>query len=142
MIQRVQHLWLLAAALCAALLFSFGYYKVNNEALTLLNSNYVGVVLTGVSILLSIYTIFMFKKRSLQLSLIWLNLLANIALLVTLFLKMNNTDTMGVGGTASASSGTFMLGAFVPVLTIIFLFAARTGIRKDEKLIKSLDRLR
>lgn len=139
MIQRIQSLWLLLAAIVAALLFYFGYYKTPAASLTLLNSNYIGAILDGLSVLLSVYTIFMFKKRNLQLNLIWLNILANIGLLVCIFLKIN--DTHSLTGTAN-TNGTFAIGAFIPIVTLILLFVARAGIRKDEKLIKSLNRLR
>jgi hypothetical protein len=36
----------------------------------------------------------------------------------------------------------WMIGAILPILMVILLFLAYRGIRKDEKLIKSLDRLR
>jgi hypothetical protein len=39
-------------------------------------------------------------------------------------------------------SGHYWIGLFLPLITIVLLFMARGGIRKDEKLVKSLDRLR
>ena len=38
--------------------------------------------------------------------------------------------------------GTYQWGGLLPIAMMIFLFLAASGIRKDEKLIKSLDRLR
>ena len=34
------------------------------------------------------------------------------------------------------------VGVFAPVLSIVFLFMANKAIRRDEKLVKSADRLR
>lgn len=138
MIQRIQTLWLFLAALVAALLFYFDFYKMPSGGLDISN-NYVAIILTGLTILLSLYTIFMFKKRSLQLNLIWLNLLVNIGLLVWLFLSISKAKDSLVPGTAA---GHYWIGAFIPLVIIILLFIARAGIRKDEKLIKSLNRLR
>lgn len=138
MIQRIQTLWLFLAALVAALLFYFDFYKMSAAGLDISN-NYVAIILTGLTILLSLYTIFMFKKRSLQLNLIWLNVLVNIGLLVWLFLSIGKAKDSLVPGTVT---GHYWIGAFLPLVTIILLFIARAGVRKDEKLIKSLNRLR
>lgn len=138
MIQRIQSVWLLLAALVAALLFYFDYYHLPGSNLSISN-NYLAIVLTGLSVLLSLYTLFSYKKRPLQSKLIWLNLLDNVALLAWLFVSINNAK----GSIATAmDEGSFWIGSFIPVITIILLFMARAGIRKDEKLVRSLDRLR
>lgn len=138
MIQRIQHLWLLIAALVAASLFYFNYYHFSTGGINI-KDNYVAIILTGISVLLSLYTIFMFKNRKLQGNLIWLNIFTNIALLAWLFVSISNAKSEGVHAT---DGGTFSFGAFIPVITLVFLFIARSGVRKDEKLIKSLNRLR
>ncbi len=137
MIQRIQSIWLLLAALVAASLFYFDYYHLPGGDLSISN-NYLAIILTGLSVLLSLYTLFMFKKRPLQLNLIWLNLLVNVGLLVWLFVSINDTKNKLTG----TDEGSYWIGSFIPVVTIILLFMARAGIRKDEKLIKSLNRLR
>ena len=135
MIQRIQSIWLLLAAIIMASLFYFEIYKLPAASITLAN-NYIGMVLTGISILLSIFTIFRFKNRKSQLNFIWLNLLINAGLLAWLFFSISK-ETEAAGAT-----GGYRLGAFIPVIVIVLLFLARGGIRKDEKLLKSLDRLR
>ena len=135
MIQRIQSVWLFLAAVVMASLFYLEIYKLPAVSITLGN-NYIGMILAGISILLSLITIFRFKNRRSQLSLIWLNLLANIGLLAWLFFSISK-ETEAAGAT-----GGYRLGAFTPVIVIILLFLARGGIRKDEKLLKSLDRLR
>jgi len=138
MIQRIQSVWLLLAAIVAAMLFYFDYYRLPHGNLSISN-NYLAIILTGLSIVLSFYTLFSFKKRSLQNQLIWLNMLVNVGLLAWLFVSINNAK----GSLADAiDEGSFWIGSFIPVITIILLFMARAGVRKDEKLIKSLDRLR
>jgi len=44
--------------------------------------------------------------------------------------------------TATITKGTYQWGGLLPVAIIIFLILAARGIYKDEKLVKSLDRLR
>jgi hypothetical protein len=39
-------------------------------------------------------------------------------------------------------SGSYMPASVMPAVVIVFLILAITGIRKDEKLVKSMDRLR
>jgi len=53
----------------------------------------------------------------------------------------DHANTLVASG-VSIVSATYLPGAFLPVLILIFLYLAARGIYKDEKLIKSLDRLR
>jgi hypothetical protein len=50
-------------------------------------------------------------------------------------------NKLSTGGVAIVSAS-YLPAAFLPVVVIILLFLAVRGIYKDEKLIKSLDRLR
>jgi len=43
---------------------------------------------------------------------------------------------------AKLQSGSYSLGALLPFAIIVFFILAARGIRKDQKLVKSLDRLR
>jgi len=40
------------------------------------------------------------------------------------------------------AKNSWQIGALMPLLMMVFFFLARAGIVKDEKLVKSLDRLR
>jgi hypothetical protein len=62
-----------------------------------------------------------------------------VALQAWLFVRINNETNKPE---LANVSGHYWLGLFVPLVTILLLFFARGGIRKDEKLVKSLDRLR
>jgi len=135
MIQRIQSIWLFLAAAVMASLFYLDIYKLAASSI-ILGNNYIGMILTGISILLSLVTIFRFKNRKSQLSLIWLNLLITICLLAWLFFTISKETEI------AGTSGSYRLGAFIPVIVLVLLFLARGGIRKDEKLLKSLDRLR
>jgi len=39
-------------------------------------------------------------------------------------------------------NGSYWIGSVLPVISIIFIIMAIRGIKKDEKLVRSLDRLR
>jgi hypothetical protein len=39
-------------------------------------------------------------------------------------------------------TGSYQIGALLPVLMVVFYFLAARGIYKDEKLVKSMNRLR
>jgi peptidoglycan/LPS O-acetylase OafA/YrhL len=131
MIQRIQSVWLLLAALVMITIFFLPIYLLNGRPESMQN-DYIGMILAALSVILSIYTIFRFKNRKAQLSFVWLNILLTIGLLAWILVRINNM--IGTGG--------YRLGAFVPVAVLILLFMARSGIRKDDKLLKSLDRLR
>ena len=138
MIQRIQTLWLLLAAVFDAVTFRFPFYngdwlKDNIPGSIDLDADTTTViaivtVLTGA---LAFAGIFLFGNRKLQLKLSIVGLLFAIGLLVTYFLEMQNF-----------SSGTIALSCVFHFAIAAFYILAIKGIREDEKLIKSLDRLR
>jgi uncharacterized protein (UPF0333 family) len=80
---------------------------------------------------LAFAAIFLFGNRKLQLKLAIVGLLLAIGMLVVYFLEMQNF-----------TSGTIALSCvFHFAVAALYIMAIR-GIRNDEKLIKSLDRLR
>lgn len=148
MIQRIQSVWLLLAALFMAGLFYFDIYHVATAApvqeatsdylnVTNIKNDYLAIVLAGCSVLLSVATIFFFKNRKRQTGLVWINILLSIGLLFWLFVRINNFWEKYPG-----VPGNLWIGMFLPFITVFLLLFALRGIRKDEKLIKSLDRLR
>ena len=141
MIQRIQSVWLLAAAIVMACLFYFPTYEFSGSskpALTI-GEDFLAIIMTVISIGLSLFTIFNFKKRKQQIGFTWLNILLCIGLQVWLVVRVNNITTTGVNMTIP---GHYWIGLFIPIVTVILLFLAKGGINKDEKLVKSLDRLR
>jgi uncharacterized membrane protein len=148
MIQRIQTIWLFLAAALNGLLFISPLYKYNFGTLGLAYSPYreesvntywpllvVAVIMT----LLPLVAIFFFKDRKRQKGLVWLSILSIIAFLVLMFMRVSNLKN----ATPPATNLTYVLPGFVPcIIALLFLFFAIAGIRKDDKLIKSLDRLR
>jgi hypothetical protein len=142
MIQRIQTVWLFLAALVMACIFYFPVYQFKGTPAQLpmtIGNDFVGIILAGISIILSLVTIFRFKNRKNQSGLTWLNILVTIGLQAWLFFKITNFRSDPANSTLQ---GYYWIGTFLPLVTIILLFMAKSGIRKDEKLVKSLDRLR
>ena len=139
MIQRMQSLWLLAAAICAALTFKFSFYSGNTPDKNNLpkfenlvaSSNFLLLIFTAVLVAGCLIIIFLYKDRKLQLQLSIAALILSIINLVIYFRQLKDFSSGNISLTA-------VLSFAIPVLLIL---AAR-GIRKDEKLVKSLDRLR
>ncbi|MFY0253453.1 DUF4293 domain-containing protein [Chitinophaga sp. 30R24] len=146
MIQRIQSLYLLLAAAAGAAALSFNLWKatLTNNTVTAVNasSNYLLFVLYIIIILLSVVSIFLFKKRKLQFRFTIFNILfAFGALAYQYYVVQQTANKLSTGGVA-ITSATYLPASFLPIVIIILLLLASRGIYKDEKLIKSLDRLR
>ena len=180
MIQRIQSLWLLLAALCMMLCFmtpvaNFIFADKPTEGQTVesrldlvarggdsdlltqydqpvvhYNQGLTGmptwpmVTLAILVIVLSVVTIFLFKNRTLQLRLIGVAFLLNVAYaFVVLFWAVDKYAELlsdGMGGAQPEVS--WRVGAFAHLVSLVFLFLAQRGIRKDEALVRAADRLR
>ena len=136
MIQRIQTIWLLLASVCAFLTLKFPFYFIGphpdlpSDQFNA-TTNMILLVLTSILGTLCLFTIFVFKQRKLQL---WLTILALVISGLNIFLYFNYKKGFQGGGLALTS----VFGFIIPVLLIL---TAR-GIYKDQKLIKSMDRLR
>jgi peptidoglycan/LPS O-acetylase OafA/YrhL len=138
MIQRRQTLWLLLATITAILSFLFPFVTgkeaiKNMQADKVIDaaSDFFLLILTGGSIILSTVTIFLFKDRKMQIRLCLLGLLVSVVIIVRYIMLMNKlTNT------------TLALYAVLPFIFLASYFLAFRDIRKDEKLVKSLDKLR
>jgi peptidoglycan/LPS O-acetylase OafA/YrhL len=138
MIQRQQTLWLLLAAVASFLSFTFPFYtgnivENNTPRFEELNggSNFFLLILTGLSILVGAIAIFMFKDRKTQLKLALGGVIIAVGLLILYFIQLKKF-----------SNGNFALTAIIVFAILIGYIMAARGIRKDERLIKSLNKLR
>jgi len=144
MIQRIQTVWLLLGMACGVALLYFPVWQAGPdtivEGMDIINvSN--PFFLLGVPPVLFIthaIAIFSFRKRKMQLRMCGINItLFLLFLLVALiFLQVENNIL------SNFSLADFKLGAILPIGGVIFNLMARGGIRKDEELIRSMDRLR
>ncbi len=143
MIQRIQTLYLLLATICSGVLvFTFTLWKENElstYASDLFTSENMLLKIVPIffmgSSLLSLLTIFLFKKRQLQFVLNRLNILINLILLGVLIYYLLTLS----GETMVSEKG---IGVFIPFVVVLLLVLANRGIYKDENLVKSVDRLR
>ena len=137
MLQRIQTLFLLFAAITAGVLpFLFSIFTLNNGVKIFFMQDIFYTILFGLSFTFSIISIFSYKKRQNQFVLNRLNMIFNLILL-SLFVYRS----LNLSGEAQVVSEKG-IGMFLPILTIILLVLANNFIKKDEDLVKSVDRLR
>ncbi len=126
-----------------------GQYSVVANAITLKMSNPVGDVLKTESVgyvaalaalcaIVTFYTIFKFKTRKIQIKLGWLSILLNCGLVVAFVYSI----TRGQSLLGIDEAGSFSAGFFMPYISMGCIFIANHYIRKDERLVRSIDRLR
>lgn len=130
MIQRIQTLYLFAAAILSALAaFVLPMYVLDGAsyASTANASTFGGF---GASMALFSGSILLYNNRNLQLLIVRLGMLMSLLVLGALIWIIQ-----GEG----ASAG---WGVVVPFINIVLAFMASKGIQKDEKKVRSLDRLR
>jgi hypothetical protein len=142
LIQRIQTLWLLLAAGTSALMFRLPLWEYRRSenvepAQYLAPESLLLLSLITLSVILSVASIFLYKNRPLQKKICLLGLLIAATILA---LEVVQVDTLRK--TLSPVSGLWQFGALMPLLMMVFFILAFMGIRKDEALIKSLDRLR
>jgi hypothetical protein len=142
MIQRIQTVYLLIVAILSiGLIFVFDMWKISEVkifALDLFSNDSIlnklvptFFVLSG---LVALLTIFLYKNRQLQFVLGRIIILINLFLLgILIYLSLN------LPGEVSSEKG---IGMFIPTVAILFSVMANKAIRKDEDLVKSVDRLR
>lgn len=138
MIQRQQTLWLLLSTLAAILSFPFpfatGQMIENNVALfhsVNASSNFFLLLLTGVTIVISGSTIFLYKDRKLQMKLCLLGLVTAAGIIVLFILQLKKME-----------KATLALYSILPLLVFFGYFMAYRNILKDEKLVRSLNKIR
>ena len=143
MIQRIQSIYLLMASIVSGgLIFLVNLWtttKGNLMVTDLLSSTSLLEKVIPVSFflsaLLSIIAIFLFNNRQLQFVLGRLNILANLILLGFLVYL-----SLTLSGEAKVSEKG--IGMFLPIIVVLVLVLANKAIKKDEDLVKSVDRLR
>ena len=139
MIQRVQSLWLLVVAIAAFATYTLTLYvgKLADGALKVfqLADDFLLVIIIITLGILAIINLFLFKNRKLQFVLGRLNIILNFILL-GLFVYWS----LNVSGESEISEKG--IGMVIPIVSIVLLVLANKAIKKDEDLVKSVDRLR
>ena len=135
MLQRIQTIYLLLVAIVSSgLIFVFNLWE--NEEMLVFAFDKPIVFSTFLSIaLLAIITIFKYKNRKSQFVLGRLNIILNLILLGFFVYQSLNLS----GETTVSEKG---IGMLLPFVSIVLLVLANKAIKKDEDLVKSVDRLR
>ncbi len=140
MIQRTQTLWLLFVSILGLTSLKTSFYsghRINDAAKTMnfVNGSYSFflTVATTAVVFISLINIFLYKNRKLQ---IRLGIVTFIISILTLLLYYWQSKSF------IAAESSYDLTSVIPMVIPVLLILAIRGIWKDERLIKSSDRLR
>jgi hypothetical protein len=158
MIQRSQTIYLFLAAMAGLLTFflpfahflqdgvklseyaTFGVFNVQSDLIEMSGPFAFPVwVFSVLASIIPVVAILLFKKRPIQLKITRLALLTNLGFIVFLFFAIDSIHTDLYGMEVGIL---YHAGFYMPVIAIPFLFLAIRGIKRDEALVKSLDRIR
>jgi len=136
MLQRIQTVYLLLSILLLAALY-YWFPLVADEAGTAVIQRDEPLVLGLLigSAALSLISIFNYKKRKLQFVLNRLSIILNFVLLGVFVYRSLSIS----GETLVSEKG---IGVLIPIISIVLLVLANKAIKRDEDLVKSVDRLR
>jgi len=146
MLQRIQTVFLILAALAFAALFEFPF-AVSDVA----NSGFLSdkdydiydspvlLVMTALGVVIALVAVFLYKNRALQIRLSYVVIILGILLLVVAAILFYNQGATVLDNVKQIDDA---LGLYMPLLAFVFGFLAARYIRKDEKLVRSMDRLR
>jgi hypothetical protein len=158
MIQRIQSLYLLGVALLHTLLFYFPIWQgkvaeagnVEQSVEVMVHKTIIlpdGASTSNTTLLIlnlvlaagAFATIFLYKRRILQLKLSRLLVLISCVFIGLLFYTAEQAKPLlkGVNYTSSYEAGTYL-----PLAALLLLFLAGQAILRDERLVRSADRLR
>lgn len=134
--QRIQTLYMSVVVLLAVCLLFVFEVGVDANGVALYGKDIVLVFFESVlTMLIVIVAIFQFKNRQNQF------VLNRVAILIQFFLLgffVYRALSMPGEGLTSEKG----IGAFVPIVSIVLLALANRAIKKDEDLVKSVDRIR
>jgi len=129
MIQRIQSVFLLIVVLSQAALHFTGL------DVEVFGNKFVIATLSLISFIIALISLFSFKKRKRQIMLNRFNIYINALLMGVLVYWLLNLS----GGMMFPEKG---IEPIFPLLSIFCLVIANIYIRRDERLVKSVDRLR
>jgi hypothetical protein len=147
MIQRIQSVYLSISVILIGLLFAIPFAEIAKDGAVLL-FNFQGILLDGavkqsgilISILmvillvLHIYALISYKKRLLQIRVIKYSMVVLLGLL--------GTFAFYTAYSYNGAQISYKISTIFPLIAIILDYLAIRGIRSDEALIRSIDRIR
>ena len=129
MLQRIQTIWILLSVLAAAFLY------ITGQDVEVFGNAPVISISSIVLVLIGAFSLFSFKNRKRQILLNYISIIINALLIGILVYWVQNLS----GGIDFPEKG---IEPVFPLIAIICLFIANIFIKKDERLVKSVDRLR
>ena len=136
MIQRIQTIYLLLVVVLSGGISMILPYGLDSNKISLLpQNNFLVLGMFIGSAIVALISVFLFKNRQLQFVMGRINILLNFILL-GVFVYWSLT----LSGEALVSEKG--IGMMIPVISIVLLVVANKAIKKDENLVKSVDRLR
>ncbi|PXX98852.1 DUF4293 domain-containing protein [Marinifilum breve] len=153
MIQRIQSLYLLGSFILIGIMFFFPLAELIDTAGQTYEFLYRGIpaiaegapaifiaypvaILLSVIALVSLITIFLFKKRMIQIRLTIFNMVCMLGAMGLIYYSINSQ-----AGELNAIANYSIINAF-PLVALILSYLALRGIGKDEAMIRSMDRIR
>lgn len=156
MIQRIQSVYLFIAAIATAAMFYFpvtsfylNKYSYFNLSLNGISDEKFGVVntipliVTTVLLIVLIFSgIFLYKNRLLQIKIIRFGVLLNIGFIIILYFGYIDKIVSDFINKGEIIEVEYRFGSYIPLVTIVLLILAISGVMKDEKKVRAADRLR
>lgn len=154
MLQRIQTVYLLLASIAIGLLFFFpvtellvnksflflfryrGLYELKGGAEILSVSSIPLAILLSINLLIAIISIFLFKNRALQMRLCVINIILLLGAVGVIYFYI------AIAFSKFLAVVHYTVFAFMPIIAAILTYLAFRGIRKDELLVRSVDRIR
>lgn len=129
MLQRIQTIWILLSIISAVFLFITGQDAKMFGNLPIVDALSIILVLVGA------FSLFSYKNRNRQILLNTVSIIINALLIGLLIYWLQNLP----GGLDFPEKG---IEPIFPAIAIGSLFIANIYLKKDEKLVKSVDRIR
>lgn len=146
MIQRIQSIFLFLAGIAFGgfFLFPFAttektYSDILADAIYNINDSMILLILAALGVLVTIGNIFLFKNRPLQIKLTYLSLFFGMVIPIVAAIVFMNASGSEAYEQDTVNAG---IAIFLPLIIIILSILAARGIKKDQKIVKSMDRLR
>ncbi len=150
MIQRIQSAYLALAAIAIGAMFffpvcnfysdqfffEFGLTGVSDQTLVEIKVWPLQVMAAGLMII-SLFSIFLYKKRTFQMRIIRIAVLLDLAFIIMTYFGYVDVIVKKV-----AVSSQYEFGSYLPLITLVFLILALRAVMGDEKKIRAADRLR
>ena len=155
MIQRIQTIYLLLAVIVMIALnwlpiayigdlefLTYGIFSTMGDA-TLSITTYPIAVTVIVSTILAAIAIFMYKNRMKQVRVVAIAFLLSVIYAGFIFLWIIDSQATALAQqNITVSNIIYGTSSYFPIAQVIFLILAQQAIKKDEKLVRSSERLR